>query len=144
MAEILVIFSGLPFLFLVSVAVAPPPLIEKLELYQKLPLLSQLAFASYCLFPVYLFVDLLVKIIPHSLMFTVNDVFQLLLLIASAVLGWYLHQLVEDVRKQAETRAIRVSLEELLKRASMIISNPVLPTVRQAPPTGKRGRKSKR
>jgi hypothetical protein len=138
MAEILVIFAGLPFLFLVSVAVSPPPLFDKIYLYQKLALLSWLAFVSYCLFPIYLIVNLLVRVVPHSpIVLTVDDVFQLLLFAASMFLGWYLRQLVEDVRKQAETGAIRHDLAELLIRPPSMIS-------KQAPPATKKVHKSKK
>ncbi len=110
MLEVLVIFSGLPFIFLATVAISPPTA-EHIEFYEKFALISWLAFASYCLFPLYLLLNLIVEVAPRSpIMLTLDNVFELLLLLASIFLGWTLKQLAEAARKRAYSQAISRSL----------------------------------
>lgn len=129
MLEALVIFSGFPFLFFATVAISPPSA-DNIDFYEKFPLFSRIAFAAYCLLPLYLFFYLIIEVAPHlPNAFTLDNVFKLLLLLASIFLGFTLTQIAEASHKRAVSKAISSSIGKYIKLSAEVKSaQPTQPT----------------
>ena len=140
MLEALVIFSGFPFLFLVSVAISPPSA-EHVDFYDRFSLISRLAFVAYCLLPLYLIASIIIEVAPRSpVMFTLDNVFELLLFFASTFLGWTFLQLAEAARKRAYSQAISRSLGPYIEPSSELKSDQPIQPAQSLPPSKKNSR----
>ena len=116
------IFSALPFLFLATVAISPPPA-EHIDFHNRFPLISWLAFGAYCLLPLYLLLNLIIQVAPRSPIFlTLNNYFELLLFLASIFLGWALRQLAQAAHKRGYSQAISLSLGPYIEPPSELTS----------------------
>lgn len=102
-------------MFFVTVAISPPST-KHIGFYENYTWVKLLAAITYSLFPIYVIVTLLIRVLPRKpISLEVDDFFQIILVLFSSFFIWGLLKIADVAKQRGLSTAIKEEIQRSIK-----------------------------